>query len=91
MTPFFHVEHLGDFAFHQLNHSWVSQVPNLDRLSPSEQLVRRLKLSDNPLEVRRQWHIVVDTNCLLDADSLKALKQVEGIREVHLIIPKIGT
>ncbi|CAM6083421.1 unnamed protein product [Calypogeia fissa] len=66
-----------------------SAVSSLDLLSPSEQLQRRLKLSDHPTEIRRQWHIVVDTNCLLDADSLKALKQLEGIREVDVIIPKI--
>jgi hypothetical protein len=34
--------------------------------------------------------LVVDTNCLLDADALKCLNQFEGIRETRIIIPKIG-
>ena len=41
-------------------------------------------------EPRRKWHLVVDTNCLLDADSLKSLKQLEDIRETRIIIPKVG-
>ncbi|KAL2650610.1 hypothetical protein R1flu_018738 [Riccia fluitans] len=53
-----------------------------------DQLLRRLKLADS-IEGRKQWHAVIDTNCLLDAESLKALKQLEGIKEVSVIIPKI--
>lgn len=32
----------------------------------------------------------MDTNCLLDLDALKSLKQLEGIHETRIIIPKIG-
>ncbi|KAL3700929.1 hypothetical protein R1sor_018951 [Riccia sorocarpa] len=53
-----------------------------------DQLLRRLKLADS-IEGRKQWHAVIDTNCLLDAESLKALRQLEGIKEVSVIIPKI--
>lgn len=53
-----------------------------------DQLLRRLKLADS-IEGRKQWHAVIDTNCLLDFESLKALKQLEGIKEVSVIIPKI--
>ncbi|KAG0617663.1 hypothetical protein M758_4G006100 [Ceratodon purpureus] len=57
-----------------------AMVNNLDSLFGN------LKLGG---EKRCQWHIVVDTNCLLDTDALKSLKQLEGIRETRIVIPKI--
>ena len=41
-------------------------------------------------EQRRLWDIVVDMSCFLDSESFKALRLLEGIREVRLIVPKIG-
>lgn len=55
-------------------------VNNLDSLFD------KLKLGG---ELRCQWHVVVDTNCLLDTDALKSLKQLEGIRETRIIVPQI--
>lgn len=40
-------------------------------------------------EPRRAWHIVADITCFLDSSSFQSLKQLEGLREVRLIIPKI--
>lgn len=34
--------------------------------------------------------MVVDANCLLNAESLESLKQLEGIRETRLVVPNIG-
>lgn len=40
-------------------------------------------------EAHHEWHMVVDTTCLMDPDSFKSLKLLEGIKEVRLIIPQI--
>ncbi|RZC73480.1 hypothetical protein C5167_048959 [Papaver somniferum] len=37
----------------------------------------------------RRWNMVVDTGCLLDKDSWKSLKLLEGIKGTHLIIPRM--
>ncbi|KAI3951499.1 hypothetical protein MKX01_018615 [Papaver californicum] len=37
----------------------------------------------------RRWNMVVDTGCLLDKDSWKCLKLLEGIKGTHLIIPRM--
>ncbi|KAJ7145219.1 hypothetical protein O6H91_22G010000 [Diphasiastrum complanatum] len=53
-----------------------------------DQMMRKLKVSDSG-DPHTKWHIIVDTNCLLEVESLNALKQLEGIRETRIIIPKI--
>lgn len=47
------------------------------------------KLARFQMEAGRQWQMVVDTNCLLNAESLESLKVLEGIRETRLVIPNI--
>ena len=42
------------------------------------------------MEGGRQWQMIVDTNCVLNAVSLESLKQLKGIRETRLVIPNIG-
>ncbi|MCL7033952.1 hypothetical protein MKW94_024649 [Papaver nudicaule] len=37
----------------------------------------------------RRWNMVVDTGSLLDKDSLKSIKLLEGIKGTHLIIPRM--
>ncbi|KAI3977608.1 hypothetical protein MKX01_000521 [Papaver californicum] len=37
----------------------------------------------------RRLNMVVDTGCLLDKDSWKSLKLLEGIKGTHLIIPRV--
>ncbi|KAI3892699.1 hypothetical protein MKW92_051735 [Papaver armeniacum] len=37
----------------------------------------------------RRWNMVVDTACLLDKESWKSLKLLEGIKGTHLIIPRM--
>lgn len=51
----------------------------------SQQLLRvRLQV-----EAGRQWHMVIDTDCLLNVESLESLKRLEGILETRLVIPNI--
>ncbi|KAH7440366.1 hypothetical protein KP509_04G104000 [Ceratopteris richardii] len=57
-------------------------VQNLDLM------LRTLKRTARS-EPRRAWHMIVDSSCFLDSSSFKSLQQLEGIREVRLIIPKI--
>ncbi|KAI5071143.1 hypothetical protein GOP47_0013394 [Adiantum capillus-veneris] len=52
-------------------------------------MLRRLKGTTRSESHRISWHIVVDASCFLDSNSFKSLRQLEGIREVRLIIPKI--
>ncbi|MCO5569778.1 hypothetical protein L7F22_023493 [Adiantum nelumboides] len=41
------------------------------------------------LEPHHEWHMVVDSTCLLDPRSFKSLQLLEGVKEVRLIIPQI--
>lgn len=47
------------------------------------------KLSRARYQARRQWQMVVDSDCLLNRESFAYLKQLEGIREARLVIPSI--
>ncbi|GAB2245261.1 hypothetical protein Droror1_Dr00000754 [Drosera rotundifolia] len=40
-------------------------------------------------ESRRRWYMVVDTTCLLNKESRKALQLLEGLRGTQLVIPRI--
>ncbi|XP_077247592.1 forkhead-associated (FHA) domain-containing protein [Tasmannia lanceolata] len=40
-------------------------------------------------ETKRKWNMVVDTSCLLNEESRRSLKLLEGLRGTHLIIPKM--
>lgn len=71
-----------DFCVCEAHHVSLVQVKNLD------QLFRRLALTN--VEEKRQWHMVVDTSCLLQPDSLKVFRQLEGNKDIRVIIPKIG-
>lgn len=42
------------------------------------------------MEAGRQWHMIIDTDCLLNVESLESLKRLEGILETRLVIPNIG-
>ncbi|KAG0575245.1 hypothetical protein KC19_VG329800 [Ceratodon purpureus] len=53
--------------------------------SASQQLYR----ARYQVEGGRQWQMVVDTNCLLNAESLESLKRLKGIHETRLVIPNI--
>eukprot|EP00250_Pteridium_aquilinum_P033135 c5232_g1_i1 orf=313-2619(+) len=59
-----------------------SVVQNLDYM------LQKLKGATRS-EPRHEWHMVVDTTCLMDPNSFKCLKLLEGIKEVRLIIPQI--
>ncbi|CAM6012316.1 unnamed protein product [Sphagnum balticum] len=61
------------------------------KVSNADHVLRRIRIGggSGAESACRKWHLVVDTNCLLDADALKCLKQLEGIRETRIIIPKI--
>ncbi|XP_024397807.1 uncharacterized protein [Physcomitrium patens] len=61
------------------------QSPHTFTIPASYQLLR----ARSQVESGRQWQMVADTNCLLDAESLKSLKHLEGIHETRLIIPNI--
>ncbi|XP_059077677.1 uncharacterized protein LOC131032836 isoform X3 [Cryptomeria japonica] len=43
----------------------------------------------NVADSKKKWHMVVDTGCLIHEESRQALKQLEGIKGTHLIIPRI--
>jgi NAD(P)H-hydrate repair Nnr-like enzyme with NAD(P)H-hydrate dehydratase domain len=62
------------------------------QVSNADHVLRRIRIGSGggTESACRKWHLVVDTNCFLDADALKCLKQLEGIRETRIIIPKIG-
>ncbi len=63
------------------------------QVSNADHVLRRTRIGGGGGDAEsacRKWHLVVDTNCLLDADALKCLNQFEGIRETRIIIPKIG-
>lgn len=38
----------------------------------------------------KRWIMVVDTNCLLNKESRKALQLLKGLKGTQLIIPRIG-
>ncbi|KAF5189325.1 Fha domain-containing protein ps1 [Thalictrum thalictroides] len=40
-------------------------------------------------EASRRWYMVVDTNCLLNKDSRRSLKLLQGLRGTQLIIPRL--
>ncbi|MCO5547162.1 hypothetical protein L7F22_000605 [Adiantum nelumboides] len=58
-------------------------VQNLDLM------LRRLKGTARSEPHHVSWHIVVDVSCFRDSNSFKSLRQLEGIREVRIVIPKI--
>ncbi len=74
--------------------SWASFFTpwNYMQVSNADHVLRRIRIGGGggAESACRKWHLVVDTNCFLDADALKCLKQLEGIRETRIIIPKIG-
>ena len=65
-------------AKHQASHLWEAHY--IDHLFGR---VQRLVLA----ELKRKWRIIVDTSSLLDMESRKDLKQLEGIKETRMIIP----
>ncbi|CAL9120203.1 unnamed protein product [Musa acuminata var. zebrina] len=40
-------------------------------------------------EERKIWNIVVEANCFLDEESRRSLQLLEGLKETHLIVPRI--
>ena len=63
---------------HQASH--LTEAQYIDHLFGR---VQRLVLA----ELKRKWHIIVDTSFLLDMESRKDLKQLEGSKETRMIIP----
>ncbi|KAH7298490.1 hypothetical protein KP509_25G046100 [Ceratopteris richardii] len=59
-----------------------SVVQNLDYM------IQRLK-GMSRLQAHHEWHIIIDSTCLLDPKSFKSLKRLEGMKEVRVIIPQI--
>eukprot|EP00249_Psilotum_nudum_P008045 c21006_g1_i2 orf=58-2034(+) len=76
-----------------------SGIANLEKIHASEshwgssrgleQPLQNLQTMDGKKAPRYQWHILVDTVCLMDDESFRSLKQLEGIKETRLIIPNI--
>lgn len=42
------------------------------------------------VEGKKRWTMVVDTNSLLNKESMKSLQLLEGLQGTHLIVPRIG-
>ncbi|XP_058088231.1 FHA domain-containing protein PS1 [Magnolia sinica] len=40
-------------------------------------------------EGKKKWNMVVDTSCLLNEESRRSLKLLEGLKGTHLIIPRM--
>ncbi|KAL6007694.1 hypothetical protein ACLOJK_033195 [Asimina triloba] len=67
-----------------VNHSQISNGNNSTSVSQSvDQIVHNLG------EGKRKWNMVVDTSTLLDEESRKSLKLLEGLKGTHLIIPRM--
>lgn len=52
-------------------------------------LVGAIEIKGNIREDKRKWRMVVDTNCLLDKESRKALQLLQGLKGTQMIIPRI--
>lgn len=84
--------HLQRFSFVLLDlqgNSYSCFVFNLKQVQNLDYMLQKLKGMGRS-EAHHEWHMVVDTTCLMDPDSFKSLKLLEGIKEVRLIIPQIG-
>ncbi|KAF9596305.1 hypothetical protein IFM89_008831 [Coptis chinensis] len=41
-------------------------------------------------ERNRMWYMVVDTNCLLNKESRRSLRLLQGLKGTQLIVPRMG-